>query len=92
MIVPTTTFTATGEVVAYLGAVPVLADINPTTLNLDPEDAERRITQRTRAIIPVHYGGQPCDMDEIHILAQRHNLHVIEDAAHSLPASYHGTA
>jgi len=91
VIVPTTTFTATGEVVAYLGAVPMLADINPATLNLDPEDAERRVTQHTRAIMPVHYGGQPCDMDEIHALAQRHNLHVIEDAAHSLPASYHGT-
>jgi dTDP-4-amino-4,6-dideoxygalactose transaminase len=91
VIVPTTTFAATGEVVAYLGAVPVLADIDATTLNLDPEDAERRITQRTKAIIPVHYGGQPCDMDAIHIIAQRHNLHVIEDAAHSLPAIYHGS-
>ena len=91
VIVPTTTFTATAEVVTYLGAVPVLADINAATLNLDPEDARRRITTRTKAIMPVHYGGQPCDMEEIHAIAQRHHLHVIEDAAHALPASYRGT-
>jgi dTDP-4-amino-4,6-dideoxygalactose transaminase len=91
VIVPTTTFTATAEVVTYLGGVPVLADINPATLNLDPQDALRRITARTKAVIPVHYGGQPCDMDEIHEIAERHHLHVIEDAAHALPASYRGT-
>lgn len=90
VIVPTTTFTATAEVVVYLGAVPVLADIDPVTLNIDPADIERRITPRTRAIIPVHYGGQPCDMDEIHELAKRYDLHVVEDAAHALPASYRG--
>lgn len=91
VIVPANTFTATAEVVAYFGAVPVLADIDPGTLNLDPADAEKRITSNTRAVIPVHYGGQPCDMDEIAAVARRHSLHVIEDAAHSLPATYHGT-
>jgi len=90
VIVPTTTFTATAEVVAYFGAIPVLADIDPRTLNLDPADAAGRINAYTKAIIPVHYGGQPCDLDEIHTIAERHQLHVIEDAAHSLPASYRG--
>jgi perosamine synthetase len=90
VIVPTNTFTATAEVVVYLGAVPILADIDPITLNVDPADIERRITARTRAVIPVHYGGQPCDMDEIQAVAQRHDLHVVEDAAHALPASYRG--
>ncbi len=90
VIVPANTFTATAEVVAYFGAVPVLADIDSKTLNLDPVDAEKRITKNTRAIIPVHYGGQACDMDEIAAIARRYHLHVIEDAAHSLPATYHG--
>lgn len=91
VLVPTTTFTATGEVVCYLKAKPVLIDIDPETMNLDPADAERRITPRTRAIIPVHLAGLPCEMDEVHALAARHGLHVIEDAAHALPSSYHGT-
>lgn len=91
VIVPTTTFTATAEVVAYSGAVPVLADIDRVSLNLDASEIERRITPRTKAIIPVHYGGQPCDMAPILAIAKRHNLHVIEDAAHALPATYRGT-
>lgn len=91
VLVPTTTFTATGEVVCYLDAKPVLVDIDPETMNLDPTDAERRITPRTRAIIPVHLAGLPCEMDAVHALAARHSLRVIEDAAHALPSSYHGT-
>lgn len=90
VLVPTTTFTATAEVVTYLGGRPVLVDIEPGTLNLDPADAERRITARTKAIIPVHLAGQPCNMGAIHALAQKHKLRVIEDAAHALPASFHG--
>lgn len=90
VLVPTTTFTATAEVVTYLGARPVLVDIDAQTLNLDVVDAARKITARTRAIIPVHFGGQPCDLAEIQDLAQTHKLHVIEDAAHALPASYRG--
>lgn len=90
VLVPTTTFTATAEVVTYLGGRPVLVDIVPGTLNLDPADAEIRITARTKAIIPVHLAGQPCNMDAIHALAQKHKLRVIEDAAHALPASFHG--
>ena len=90
VLVPTTTFTATAEVVTYLGARPVLVDIDAQTLNLDVADAARKITALTRAIIPVHFGGQPCDLAEIQDLAQTHKLHVIEDAAHALPASYCG--
>ncbi|MGH9517896.1 MAG: DegT/DnrJ/EryC1/StrS family aminotransferase [Terriglobales bacterium] len=90
VLVPTTTFTATAEVVTYLGARPVLVDIDARTLNLDMVDAARKITARTRVIIPVHFGGQPCDLAEIQDLADRHKLHVIEDAAHALPATYRG--
>lgn len=90
VLVPTTTFTATAEVVTYLGARPVLVDIDARTLNLDVVDAARKITARTRAIIPVHFGGQPCDLAEIQDLAEAHKLHVVEDAAHALPASYCG--
>ena len=91
VLVPTTTFTATAEVVVYFKAIPVLVDVDPITLCIDPEDAQRKITSRTRAILPVHFAGQPCDMDRIQQLAGSHNLHVIEDAAHSLPASFRGT-
>ena len=90
VLVPTVTFTATAEVVAYMGARPVLVDVDPATLNFSTADAERKITQKTKAIIPVHFAGQPCDMDEICDLARRHNLSVIEDAAHAVPASYRG--
>ena len=90
VIVPANTFTATAEAVTYLGARPVLADIDPATMNLDPADVRRRISPRTRAVIPVHLGGLSCDMDAIHALAREHGLRVIEDAAHALPSSYHG--
>jgi len=89
VLVPTTTFTATAEVVTYLGARPVFVDIDPQTFNIDPLDLERRITPRTRAIIPVHFAGLPCDMAEILEIAARRRLHVIEDAAHALPSTYH---
>jgi len=90
VLVPTTTFTSTAEVVCYFKAKPVLVDVDAKTLCMDPVDAERRITEKTRAVIPVHYAGQPCDMDVIRDMAKRHGLRVIEDAAHALPASYHG--
>ncbi len=91
VLVPTTTFTATAEVVVYFKAIPVLVDVDPITLCIDPEEARKKITSRTRAILPVHFAGQPCDMDRIQPLADRHHLHVIEDAAHALPASFRGT-
>jgi dTDP-4-amino-4,6-dideoxygalactose transaminase len=91
VLVPTTTFTATAEVVVYFKAIPVLVDVDPITLCIDPEEARKKVTNRTRAILPVHFAGQPCDMDRIQQLAASHSLHVVEDAAHSLPASFRGT-
>ncbi len=90
VLVPTTTFTATAEVVTYLGARPVLVDIDPRTLNIDPLDMERKMTGHTKAIIPVHFAGMPCDMKEILEIAAQRKLHVIEDAAHALPSEYQG--
>jgi len=90
VLLPTTTFTATAEAVTYLGARPVLVDIDPDTMNLSPDDAARRVTTKTKAIIPVHLAGQPCEMRQIQRLAGAHNLKIIEDAAHALPSAYHG--
>lgn len=91
VLVPTYTFTATAAVVIHAGARPVLCDSAKDSFNVCLEDAERRITPKTRAIIPVHIAGQPCDLAGVHTLAARHGLRVIEDAAHALPASYRGT-
>ncbi|NWF49556.1 MAG: DegT/DnrJ/EryC1/StrS family aminotransferase [Ignavibacteriaceae bacterium] len=90
VIVPTMTFPATAEIVCYFGAKPVIIDVDYDTLNLTAEGIEKAITPKTRALIPVHYGGQPCDIDEILEIARRYNLKVLEDAAHSLPAYYKG--
>ncbi|MDP7422436.1 MAG: DegT/DnrJ/EryC1/StrS family aminotransferase, partial [bacterium] len=90
VIVPTNTFTSTGEVVTYFGARPVLVDVDRETHNLDIESMRQAITGRTKAIIPVHFAGQPCDLDEILEVAKDKKLFVIEDAAHSLPAWYKG--
>ena len=90
VIVPTMTFTATAEVVLYFKAKPVLVDCQRDTLNLDPNQIAAAITSKTKAIIPVHFGGQPCDMTPILKIAKAHKLYVVEDAAHSLPASYEG--
>jgi len=86
------TFTATAEVIRYLGADPVFVDIEPRTLNIDPGriEAELRKGPPVKAIIPVHYGGQACAMDEILALARRHGGAVMSDAAHAFPASYKG--
>lgn len=84
------TFPATANVVIHQGATPVFADIDPTTLNIDPQDIERRVTARTKAIIPVHMAGQPADMEAIADIARRYNLAVIEDAAHAIGAEYGG--
>lgn len=90
VIIPDTTFTATAEVVTYFKAKPVLVDVEKDTLNIDVSKIEGKITKRTRAIMPVHFGGQPCDMDEIIDIAKKYNLFIIEDAAHALPALYKG--
>jgi len=90
VIIPTMTFAATGETVLYQKARPVLVDCNGDSFHADIREIERAITPRTRAIVPVHYAGYPCDMDPILHLAEQHSLYVIEDAAHAFPASYKG--
>jgi dTDP-4-amino-4,6-dideoxygalactose transaminase len=90
VITTTYTFTATAEVVRYLGANPVLVDIDPTTFNIDPNAIEKAITSKTKAIIPVHFAGLACDMDAILEIAARHGLKVIEDAAHAIPTTSGG--
>lgn len=84
------TFAASVNCVLYCGGTPVFADIDPKTYNIDPEDIRRKITARTKAIIPVHLAGQPCDMDAIYAIAKEHHLIVIEDGAHALGAEYKG--
>ena len=90
VIVPTNTFVATAEVVTYFDAIPVLCDIEEDTHNIDVSKIENLITEKTKAIIPVHFAGQPCDMDEIYAIAKKYDLKIIEDAAHAIPSSYKG--
>lgn len=90
VITTTHTFTATAEVVRYLGADVVLVDIDPATLNIDPAAVEAAITPRTKAILPVHYAGLAAPMDAILAIARRHGLKVVEDAAHALPTTHAG--
>lgn len=89
-ITTTHTFTATAEVVRYLGADPVFVDIDRDTYCIDPVAVEAAITPRTRAILPVHFAGHPCDMGALIELARRHDLKIIEDAAHAFPTRYDG--
>jgi len=85
------TFCATVNAIIHAGATPVLADINPQTMNIDPAEIEKRITPRTRAILPVHFAGRCCDMEAIMDVAQRHSLKVIEDCAHAIESEHKGT-
>ncbi|MBZ0294192.1 MAG: DegT/DnrJ/EryC1/StrS aminotransferase family protein [Anaerolineae bacterium] len=84
------TFCASANVIEHVGARPVLVDVEPDTLTIDPQRVAEHITPRTKAILPVHYAGHPADMRPIMELAHEHKLYVIEDAAHSLPATYEG--
>lgn len=84
------TFAASANCVLYMGARPVFADINPRTYNIAPEEIEKKITGRTKAIIPVHFTGQPCNMDEILRIAEKYGLAVIEDGSHALGTLYKG--
>lgn len=84
------TFCATVNAIIHSGATPVLADINPHTFNIDPAAIEKKITPRTRAIMPVHFAGRPCDMDAIMAIANKYNLAVIEDCAHAIETEYKG--
>ena len=89
-IVPSFTFIATANAPIFVGAQPIFADIEENTYGLDPKDVERKITDKTRAIIPIHYGGLPCMITELKAVAERHNLLLIEDAAESLGAAIDG--
>ncbi|WP_261303493.1 UDP-4-amino-4,6-dideoxy-N-acetyl-beta-L-altrosamine transaminase [Paenibacillus andongensis] len=84
------TFAASSNCVLYQGGTPVFADINPLTYNIDPQDIRAKLSSRTKAIIPVDFTGQPVEMDEIRQIANEHNLIIIEDAAHSIGATYKG--
>jgi perosamine synthetase len=88
VIVPSDTFVATANVALYVGAKPVLADSDPETFNISPEDIQKKITKKTKAIIVVHLAGNPCDMKEINEIAQDHKVTVIEDAAHAHGSKY----
>ncbi len=84
------TFAASANCVLYCGGTPVFADIETDTYNISPEEIEKHITDKTKAIIPVHFTGQPCKMNQISEIARKHNLYVIEDAAHATGAEYNG--
>jgi dTDP-4-amino-4,6-dideoxygalactose transaminase len=84
------TFCATVNAIIHCGATPVLADCNRNTMNIDPNEIEKKITARTKAILPVHFAGRCCDMDAIMKLAQAYDLLVIEDCAHAIESEYHG--
>jgi len=86
VVVPAVTFVATASAVTEEGAVPIFADVDAETATISPESLEKSITERTRAVIAVHYGGYPVDLDKIHPIAKKHNLYVLEDCAHA-----HGT-
>ncbi|HME13019.1 MAG TPA: DegT/DnrJ/EryC1/StrS family aminotransferase [Candidatus Acidoferrum sp.] len=90
VILPTMTFAASAEVVLYFKARPVLVDCINGSFHMDPAEIERAVTSRTRAVVPVHYGGYPCEMDSILEIARRNKMKVIEDAAHAMPSRYKG--
>lgn len=90
VIVPTVTFVSTAHAVLYNGAKVVFADVDKKTLCIDTNDVRKKITKHTRAIVPVHYGGHPCDMDELQELVEGRDIMIIEDAAHACGAEYKG--
>jgi dTDP-4-amino-4,6-dideoxygalactose transaminase len=90
VIVPSLTFCATANVVEHVGAKPVLVDVLPDTLTLDPAAVARAITPRTKVLMPVHYAGHPAQLDPLFLLAEQNGLQVLEDAAHALPSRYRG--
>lgn len=90
VLVPTMTFAATVNVIVHCGATPVFVDCERISMNIDVTQIEDKITPRTKAIIPVHFAGRPCEMDEIMIIANKHNLKVIEDCAHAIETEYKG--
>ena len=90
VIVPTMTFAATANVVIHSGGIPVFVDCEKNTMNIDPEDIERKITPKTKAVIAVHFAGRPCNMDAIMDIGKKNNLKIVEDCAHAVESEYHG--
>jgi len=90
VICPSLTWPATANTIVLAGGKPVFADVRPDDLNLDPEDTARRVTRRTRAIVPVHFAGAPCDMEALGRIARRHRLRIVQDAAHALGTLWRG--
>ena len=90
VIVPSLTFVATFQAITSVGATPVSCDVDPDTLCMDPKDVEKRITSKTKVLMPVHYSGCPCDMDYLIDLKNKHNLRIIQDAAHAFGSTYKG--
>jgi dTDP-4-amino-4,6-dideoxygalactose transaminase len=90
VIVPAMTFAATANVVEHTGARPVFVDVGRRSFNIDPEDVERKVNEQTRAIIPVHFAGLPCDLEDLIEISRRHQLVMIEDAAHAVGSEYRG--
>jgi dTDP-4-amino-4,6-dideoxygalactose transaminase len=90
VIVPAMTFCATINAVIHAGAIPVLVDVEPDTFNLDPEQVRRKISPRTKAIMPVHFAGRACNMDALTAIAREHGLKIIEDCAHAIETEFHG--
>lgn len=90
VIVPPYTYVATASCVLTVNAIPIFADIDLETANIDPEDVKRKITAKTKAIIPVHFGGLPCDMDALKHIAQKYHLKIVEDACHSWGSQWKG--
>ena len=86
------TFCATVNAIIHAGATPVLADVDPRTMNIDPEAVRRAVTPRTKAMIPVHFAGRPCDMDALCAIAEEHELSIIEDCAHAIETKYKGVS
>lgn len=88
VLLPSLTFVATANVVVNVGAKPIFVDVNPDSLCIDVTDAERKITKKTKVIIPVHYGGQPADLDSLSSFSKKHKLIIIEDAAHAVDSEW----
>jgi dTDP-4-amino-4,6-dideoxygalactose transaminase len=84
------TFASTINSIIHVGAIPILVDIDPYTLNINSDDIENKITSKTKAILVVHFAGRPCNMDKIMDIAHKNNLKVIEDCAHAIESEYHG--
>lgn len=92
VIVPANTFVATGNAAIYVGAKPIIADVDPNTFNISTESVAQKLSNKTRVIIPVHVGGNPCDMKELQEMASDHGIHIVEDCAHALGSKIENSA